>query len=64
MEAILERISVQQFVATLKPAEVACVVALGLGYQQNEIAEIFGDSPSTICRLIQGIQSKYALWIK
>lgn len=61
-EAVLARVSVQQFVATLTPAELACVVALGLGYQQREIAEIFGDSAATICRLVRGIQSKYAKW--
>ena len=62
MEAVLERLSVQQFVTTLTPAELAFVVALGLGYQQNEIAEIFGDSPSTVCRMIRGIQTKYKAW--
>lgn len=62
MEAVIERLSVQQFVATLTQAELACVVALGLGYQQNEIAEIFGDSPSTICRLVRSIQAKYKQW--
>lgn len=60
--AVLERISVQQFLATLKGDEFACVVALYLDYTQADIAEVFGLSPATVSRRIHSIRNKYAAW--
>ncbi len=63
MEDVLERLSAQQFVATLDGDEFVCLLALELGYTQVEIAaDVFGQSPATVCRLVNRIRSKYEAW--
>jgi DNA-directed RNA polymerase specialized sigma24 family protein len=62
MDAVLERISASQFIASLPPPELACVFALMLGYSQAEMAVIFGDSPATVCRSIRRVHEKYQQW--
>jgi hypothetical protein len=62
MEEVLDRISVRQFISTLTPVEMLCVAAKLSGCDQSQIANIFGDSPATVCRIFKRIQSKYTAW--
>ena len=60
--AVLERISARQFVATLTPDETVCVFALMLGYTQEQVAVLFGSSAATINRLVMKVRHKYTVW--
>ena len=61
-DAVLERLSVRQFIGTLAGEELACVLGLYQGYPQNEIAEAFGMSPASMNRLVRKIRQKYISW--